>query len=544
MTSHAVDPAPPGAWSPLAVPTFRALWLALLASNIGTWMHDVAAAWMMAEATDSALMVAAVQSATTLPVVLLALFAGALADIVDRRRYLILTQLWMLLVASTLASLAWLGLLGPWALLALTFALGCGAAMAMPAQAASTSELVPRPLLPPAVALASISMNIARSIGPALGGLVVARAGPQWAFALNALSFLCVVLVLWRWRRAPDVDRLPREGFGVALRAGLRYAGQATVFRAVLFKAASFFLFASALPALLPTLVRRTLLAEAGTYGALLGCIGLGALAGALLLPRLRARIDRDRLVLLGALCQSACIAATAMLGNVTLLGVVMLLNGASWIAVLSSLQIAAQTSVPGWVRARALSLYIVVFALGMGAGSLGWGTLAEFVGLREALLAAAAMTFLAALWARGFRLGDGDALDLAPSSHWPTPVVAADPDGERGPVLVTVEYRIGAAQREEFARLMAELGHSRRRDGAVQWGVLEDVAQPDVRFEYFFVASWLEHLRQHDRVTGDERRLQERLRAMQQDGHVPQVRHFVGTAAGAQPATGSHRDA
>lgn len=521
---------------------FRAMWLAILGSNIGTWMHDVAAAWMMAEATDSPLWVAAVQSATTLPVVLLALVAGALADIVDRRRYLLWTQAWMLGIAALLAALAWGGMLQPWSLLALTFALGCGAAMAMPAQAATTSELVSRDLLPPAVALSSISMNIARSIGPALGGVVVAQAGPPWAFAFNAVSFAGMLAVLWFWKRVPDSGRLPREHIGDALRAGLRYAAQATVFRAVLARAASFFFFASALPALLPTLVRRDLGGEAATYGALLGCIGVGALAGALLLPRLRARMDRDRMVLLACLTQAACIAATAALENLTLLGAVMLLNGASWITVLSSFQIAAQTSVPQWVRARALSLYIVIFALGMGVGSLGWGALAQHSGLRVALLAAAVATAVAAVWALRFRLAAVESLDVAASAHWPQPVVAEEPTGERGPVLVTVEYRVDAAHRDAFLALMVQLGRSRRRDGAVQWNVLEDVASPGTHLEYFVVASWLEHLRQHDRVTGDERRLQEGIRALQAAGHVPVVRHFVGGPAVAA-ATQAHRD-
>ncbi len=250
-------PATHGPWSPLGQPTFRALWLAILVGNIGTWIHDVAAAWVMAETTNSPLMVAAVQSATTLPVVLLAIIAGTLADIVDRRRYLILAQLWMLLVASTLAVLAHLDRLGPWTLVTLTFALGIGAAMAMPAQQATTPELVPKPMLGPAVALGSLSMNIARAIGPALGGLIVAQAGIAWAFAVNALTFLGVAVVLWRWRRVPAATALPPETFGVALRAGLRYAMQASVLQAVLVKAAGFFTFASALTALLPIVVKH-----------------------------------------------------------------------------------------------------------------------------------------------------------------------------------------------------------------------------------------------------------------------------------------------
>lgn len=522
-----------GPWAPLAEPTFCSLWLAILVGNIGTWMHDVAAAWIMAEKTGSPLWVGAVQAATTLPVVLLALVAGTLADIVDRRKYLLLIQLWLFATASLLAVLAQMDRLQPWSLLALTFALGIGAAMAMPAQAATTSELVPRALLAPAVALNSVSMNIARSIGPALGGVIVAQAGAAWAFAFNALSFLGVFVVLWRWQRVAPGTHLPAENFGAALRAGLRYATHAHVFRSVLMKSVLFFVFASALPALLPTVVRSDLGAGPGTFGVLLGGIGLGAIAGAILLPTLRARIDRDRLVLVASLLCALSLLGLAWLRIPALLFPVMLLNGLAWISVLSSLQIGAQTSVPGWVRARALSLYIMVFAAGMAAGSLAWGALAQWAGTSASLTVAAFGTALAALFATRFRLGAAEGLDVAPSAHWPQPMVAGDGDGDRGPALVTVEYRVALEDRVAFLERMQLLGRSRRRDGAVSWGVLEDVAMPGTYLEYFLVASWLEHLRQHDRVTGEEQRLQDRLRRMHTGGEPPRVRHFVGGSPG-----------
>jgi MFS family permease len=527
-------PAPVGPWSPLQQPTFRALWLAILVGNIGTWIHDVAAAWVMAETTGSPLMVAAVQSATTLPVVLLAIVAGTLADIVDRRRYLIIAQLWMLLVASTLAVLAHLDMLRPWTLVALTFALGIGAAMAMPAQQATTPELVPRPMLGPAVALGSLSMNIARSIGPALGGLIVAQAGIAWAFAVNALSFLGVVVVLWRWRRSPASSALPPETFGAALRAGLRYAGQASVLQSVLVKAACFFVFASALTALLPIVVKQELGASAGTYGLLLGCIGIGAIAGAMLLPALRTRFDPDAMVLAATGVYAGCMVALALLRNIPALYVVSLFNGFAWITVLSSLQIAAQTSVPAWVRARALSLYIVVFSAGMAVGSLGWGLVAQAYGTPTALIASAAGTVIAALASWRFRLGEAARVNVTPSGHWPQPVVAGDVGGDRGPVLVTVEYRVDIARREEFLARMQPLGHARRRNGAVQWGVAEDSTQPGTYLEYFVDCSWHEHLRQHERVTEDERALQDAIKALLEDPtHAPVVRHFIGGAPG-----------
>lgn len=534
-------PATHGPWSPLGQPTFRALWLAILVGNIGTWIHDVAAAWVMAETTDSPLMVAAVQSATTLPVVLLAVIAGTLADIVDRRRYLILAQLWMLLVASTLAVLAHLDRLGPWVLVALTFALGIGAAMAMPAQQATTPELVPKPMLGPAVALGSLSMNIARAIGPALGGLIVAQAGIAWAFAVNALTFLGVAVVLWRWRRAPATSVLPPETFGVALRAGLRYATRASVLQAVLVKAAWFFTFASALTALLPIVVKQDLHASAGTYGLLLGCIGAGAIGGAMLLPGLRTRMDPDRMVLLATLAYAACILAIALLRWVPLLYAIALLAGFAWIAVLSSLQIAAQTAVPAWVRARALSLYIVVFSGGMAAGSLGWGWLAQTFGTPRALLAAALGTAVAALVGARFRLGEAAHVNVTPSGHWPQPVVGPDLHDDRGPVLVTIEYRIDPARRATFLQRMQPLGRARRRNGALQWGVAEDSTQPGVYLEYFVDASWREHLRQHERVTEDERALQDALlETLADPAQRPRVRHFIGGAPGTAPPSAS----
>ncbi|MDR0181962.1 MFS transporter [Lysobacter arvi] len=527
-------PVPPsidavaGPWSPLKQPTFRSLWLAILIGNIGTWIHDVAATWVMAEATGSPLMVAMVQSATTLPLVLLAIVAGALADIVDRRRYLILAQLWMCGVAGLLALLAHLDLLRPWTLIALTFALGIGAAMAMPAQQATTPELVPRPMLGPAVALGSLGINIARAIGPALGGLVVARAGIEWAFAINALSFCGIVAVLLRWKRERPASSLPPEDFATALKAGLRYVRYAGVVQSVLIKSGIFFAFASALTALLPILVRQELRASAGTYGLMLGCIGLGAICGALTMPRLRARFSSDRLVLFASLAYAGCMLLSGGLRLVPALYAVAALAGFSWIIVLSSLQVAAQTAVPAWVRARALSLYITVFSAGMALGSLGWGAVAQQWGTATALVTAGLATVLAAGLGVRFRLDDAERLDVSPSRHWPEPAMeAGEGIAHAGPIVVTIEYRVLPTQRGEFLRLMQRLGRTRRRDGAVRWELTEDAQRPGVHRERFELESWLAHLRQHERVTGDERRLQEQLLQLLEPGTRPEVRHF-----------------
>jgi len=523
------EDAAPGAWSPLKIRLFRAMWLAILGSNVGTWVNDVAAAWVMAERTGSPLMVALVQSATTVPVVLLALVAGTLADIVDRRRYLLFAQGWMLLVAATLATLTSLGMLTPPLLVALTFAMGCGAAMAMPAQAAIVSELVPRPMLASAVALNSIGINIARSLGPAIGGLIVAQLGAGWAFGLNALSFATMLWVLFTWKPDLHTSSLPPEGFGAGLRAGLRYALRAGRLQAVLIKSAGFFFFASAATALLPLVVRGEMHGGAGTYGLLLGCVGIGAVSGALVLPTLRARLDRDLLVLLATLACALSLLGLAWLRHMALLPLAMLVNGFAWITVLSSLQIAAQTAVPAWVRARALSLYIMVFSLGMAAGGLSWGSIAQRTSIPLALTLAAIGAVVGGLLVWRVRIAGSEELDLRPTGHWPAPELAVPVTHDRGPVLITVEYRVDAADRAAFHRLLGELGRVRRRDGAVIWGVAEDVATPGVHLEYFVTASWIEHLRQHERVTAEDRTLQEQVRALHRHEHAPVVRHFVG---------------
>jgi len=512
---------------------FRAMWLAVLASNIGTWIESVATGWLIADMTGSAAMLGLVQAAQTLPVVLLALLAGALADVVDRRIYLLVTQLWLMSVATALALLAGADLLTPWLLIGLTFAVGIGNAMAMPAQSATTPELVPKPLLAPAVALNSLGFNVARAIGPALGGVVLAQLGAAWAFGLNALSYLALIVVLLRWQRQAPVNPLPPERIGEAIVTGLRYVRQATVFRAVLLRASAFFVFATALPALLPLVARQELGGGPNAYGLLLAAIGLGAILGAVVLPWIKARLDRDRLVYAATLLYAATMAGAALIDRLAPLLAVALLTGFAWISVLASLQVAAQTSVPGWVRARALSVYIVVFSLGQAVGSLVWGTYAQQRSLDEALLVAAVCAVLAGALALRWRIASAEQLDLTPSAHWPQPVVTAEVRGERAPAVVTIEYRVAPEQRGEFLRLMAELGHTRRRDGALDWQCVEDVAEPGVYLELFRTGSWLEHLRQHQRVTADDRALQQRIAELQLDGMPPRVRHYVGGEPG-----------
>lgn len=522
-----------GPWAPLREPMFRAMWAAVLVSNIGMWVENVATGWLIADMTGSPVMLGLVQAAQTLPVVLLALLAGALADVVDRRVYLLVTQLWLLSVATALALLAGAGLLTPWLLVGLTFAVGVGNAMAMPAQSATTPELVTKPLLAPAVALNSLGFNVARALGPALGGVVLAQLGAAWAFGVNALSYVLLIVVLLRWKRDVPAPTLPPERVAAAVFSGLRYVRQAPVFRAVLVRASAFFLFATALPALLPLVARQELGGGPNAYGLLLAAIGLGAITGAVALPAIQSRLDRDRLVFAATALYAASMAGAALIDRLSLLVPVALVTGFAWIGVLASLQVAAQTSVPAWVRARALSIYIVVFSLGQAVGSLAWGAYAQQRSVDEALLVAAGVAVMAGLVALRWRIAGAEQLDLTPSAHWPQPVVAPEVTGERAPALITIEYRVALGRRSEFLALMAELGHVRRRDGALDWHCVEDIAELGSYLEVFRTGSWLEHLRQHQRVTADDRALQQRISALHLGPEPPRVRHFVGGEPG-----------
>lgn len=519
-------PAPPP--SPLSFPVFRALWIATIVSNVGTWMHDVGAGWLMTSLSPSPLMVALVQAATTLPMFLLALPAGALADIVDRRHLLLGAQTLSLLTAGLLAGLTWMGLTTPILLLGVTVLLGISAALSAPVFQAIVPELVERPALPDAVALNGLGVNISRAVGPALGGMIAAVAGTPAVFALNALSVLAVLGVLLWWKRPPARHALPPEHFIGALKAGYRYARHAPALRLVLIRAAAFFLFASALWAMLPLVARRNLGLDAAGYGALLGCVGIGAILGALLLRRLRGRVPANPLSVGATILFAGAGAGLALASDPWVAGGLMALAGLAWIAVLSSLNVAAQMASPGWVKARALAVYLLVFQGAMTGGSIVWGTLASHAGVPAALLVAAAGQVLASAVAVSWRLPAGAGADLTPSNHWAElgPLVAEE--GDRGPVLVEIEYQVEPERVAAFATALRRFASVRRRDGAIRWEAWTDPGQPGRVVEHFVVESWVEHHRQHARVTEADRTQQELLAAFHVGTHPPVVRHLL----------------
>jgi MFS family permease len=532
VTAPAVEGS---AWSPLRVPVYRRLWLASLASNVGTWMQNVAAVWLMTSLTTSATLVALVQSATALPMLVLAVFAGALTDVVDRRRLIIATQLFSTLVAAGLGLLALSGLVTPWVLLGLTAALGLGSALYVPASQAINPELVPKDELPAAVALGGVSMNGARAVGPALGGALVAATGPGAVFLVNAASFLGVAAAAWSWRREATPTTLPAERLLGALRAGLRYARHAPELRAVLVRAGAFVVAGSATMALLPVVATRHLHLGALGYGALLGCIGAGAVVGAALMPRLRRALGRDGLVVAGTLGFAAGTAGVGLAARweaapaLALTIPALLVAGLSWITTLATFNTAAQTSVPAWVRGRALGLYLTVFQGGMALASAGWGALAERLDAPAALLVAAGVLVASCLTALVWRLQPVDP-DLQPSHHWPDPQLALPPATTRGPVMVTVEYEIAPDDAARFLAEARELERVRRRDGATLWAIFRDAERAEVFVETFVLESWDEHLRQHARVSQADLAVEARVKGLHRGAAPPRVRHLLGS--------------
>jgi MFS family permease len=397
-------------WAPLGEPLFRSLWIAAVISYVGTWMQNVGAGWLMTQLTMSPLMVSLVQAASTMPVFLVILPAGALADMVDRRRLLLITQAWMVVAAALLGVFTLLEHVTPWILLLFTFLLGLGAVMNDPAWQAITPEIISPKQHASAVALNSVGYNVARALGPALGGLVIALAGSGMAFLLNAASFFGVILFLYRWRR-PHCD-IARGSLREAILVGLRYVRTAAPVRSVLIRTAAFSLGASSLPALLPLLARPH---GATGYGLLLGSFGLGALGGASVMPRLRTRLSVDGVVSFATVLFALMTFAAGEVHRFGPLSVVLFVSGTAWIAILACLNVVAQTMSPIVLRARALSAYLLVFQGGMAAGSAFWGAVASRLGVPSALLCSAAALVAGLIAVRRYRL-TADDLELATS--------------------------------------------------------------------------------------------------------------------------------
>ena len=531
-THSAQRPAPqpgarPSAWGPFRSPDFARMASAQFLSNVGSWMQTVGAQELMLTLTTSATLVALIQTAAALPIVLLAIPAGALGDLVDRRWLLIYAQAFMLLAASALAVLDFVGLVTPWVLLALIFAVGAGQTVTSPTWQTLQPELVPPEDRTQAISLGAVNMNLSRAIGPAIGGALYAATSAGVLFVVNAVSFLPVIGAVARWHETHRRRAGAPEQVRTAIRAGARYVAASPALRVILLRAGAFTLFSSALWALLPLVARSHLHLGSGGYGLLLAVVGVGALAGAATLPRLRGLTSSNGLMLVGTLLFAAVTLALAYAREPALAAVVVVFGGFAWILVLSTLNSQYQSTLPGWAKARGMSYYLVLFQGGGALGSALLGVLAQRSGLTTALVTAAAGLALVAVVGLRFPFKAISPRDLLPAGDWPDPHLA-DGVGPAGAVLVTTEYRPLPGREQDVIEALYAGRHARRRTGAVKWSVWQDASDPAKILEQFAVGSWEEHLRQHARVSRHDQARLDAVRAMTDPEHPPSVTHWL----------------
>jgi predicted MFS family arabinose efflux permease len=515
------------AWAPFRYRLFAAMWGAQFISNVGSWMQTVAAQWLMLTLTSSALYVTLVQTAASLPIVLFAVVAGTIGDLVDRRRLLLVTQAVMLLAAAALGLLAIAGLVTPWVLLALIFALGTGQALTSPTWQTLQPELVPPAERPQAISLGAVNQNLARAVGPAIGGLLLAATSAGTVFLVNAATFLAVIAVIWWWKGTRPANALPREHVGEAVRAGGRYIAASPALRAILLRAGLFTFFASAVWALLPLTAHSQLHLGSGGYGLLLGCVGVGALAGAAVLPRLRARLTPGAQLTAGSAGLAGVALIQALVHVTALVAAALVVGGMAWILALSTLNSLYQLTLPPWVKARGLSFYLIVFQGGSAVGSAVFGVAAQHAGLTRPLLAAAAGLALGPLAGLRYRFQVIPPQDLLPAGDWPAPNLATD-GAPGGPVLVTIEYRALPEREDDLLAALRDARFSRRRTGASSWRVWQDSTEPSRILEQFVVASWQDLQLQQARVTVRDQHRYDAIRAMTDPAHPATVTHWL----------------
>ncbi|MEP9386867.1 MFS transporter [Mesorhizobium sp. KR9-304] len=521
-------PVRPGALAPFESDVFRHVWFATLGSNMGSLIQGVGAAWMMTSISQSADQVALVQASTTLPIMLFSLVSGALADNFNRRSVMLVAQCFMLTVSVALALAAYADIMTPWLLLSFTFLIGCGTALHNPSWQAAVGDMVPRSHVPAAVALNSMSFNLTRSVGPAIGGAIVATAGAAAAFAANAVSYIALIIVLFRWKLATPPSTLPREPLGLAISAGLRYVAMSPNIETVLLRGFAFGITAISTLALLPLVARDIIQGGPLLYGVLLGAYGIGAIGGAFLGGRLRGVLANEWIARIGfvAFALSATIQALSTSAWLTCIGLV--IGGASWVLTLSLFNITVQLSTPRWVVGRAMSLYQMATFGGMALGSWIWGLVAEGYSPVEALLVSAALMLVGAALGLWFKLPELTELNLDPLNRWREPNLALDLKPRSGPIVISIEYVIREADLHEFLDAMAERRRIRRRDGARNWTLKRDLENPQIWVETYHTPTWHEYIRHNLRTTHSDAVVWDTLRRLHSGTEPIKVRRMI----------------
>ncbi|SNR73278.1 MFS transporter [Puniceibacterium sediminis] len=523
--------------SPFSIPIFRAIWLSSMSSNFGGLVQAVGASWLMTSLSDSPQHVALVQASTALPIMLFSLMAGAIADNLDRRIVMLCAQFYMVAISVLLAWFAWNDWLSPWGLLAFTFAIGCGTALNNPAWQASVGDMVPRSALPGAVALNSMGFNIARSVGPAIGGAIVAAAGAAGAFLTNAVSYIGLIAVLLRWQPESKPRALPRERIGTAMAAGLRYVAMSPNIRTVLTRSCVFGAAAAAIPALMPIVARHLIAGGPLTYGILLGAFGVGAVAGALSSGRIRSRLTNENIVRLASVALVLGGIGTGLSRTMLLTVPALMIAGSGWVLALSTFNVTVQLSTPRWVVGRALSLYQMATFGGMAAGAWGFGFIAENMGVETALLCAAALQAAGGLFGLLLPLPLSGEEDLEPLNRFKEPATAVPIHARSGPIVITIEHRVAEKNIRAFLAAMNERRRICRRDGARRWTLLRDLAEPDLWIERYHMATWLEYVRDTQRRTHADLENFDRIRALHIDNHETRVHRLIERPVGSASA-------
>jgi MFS family permease len=528
-SNSSVTPAPLAStrWGAFGHAAFTAIWIGSIVSNIGIAMYDAGSRWLMTSLNADPMAVSLVQAAVSLPIFLFTLPAGALADVINPRRLLIVVEVANTIMTAILAALVSWGLVSSGSLLLITFLLGIGGALAAPAWMAITPLLVARAELEGAIAANNVGFNITRAVGPALGGFVIAGFGVAAPFWVCAASNLGAIAALFWWR-APhkSVESLPAERFISAIRTGVRHAANNRHLRATLIRTLAFFPFASAYWALLPLVARSQMTQGPQLYGILVGAIGAGAIGGSFVLGWLRAKLGPDRLVAVGTLATAFALVLFGLARDPATVFLACLIAGAAWTVILTTLYVSAQIALPDWVRGRGLAILLTAIFGAMTVGSILWGQIAGMWGLPIAHLVAAAGAALVIPLTWRWKLQTAAGIDLSPSMHWHKPVAAHKVENDRGPVLVTVEYRIDFKDRAAFVVALDELAHERKRDGAFAWGLFEDTVDRGRFLETFLIESWLELMHQHERVTNADRMFEEQILRLL--ANAPQISHLL----------------
>lgn len=507
---------------------FRAVWAASLVSNFGGLIQGVGAAWMMTTIATSPYQVALVQASTTLPIMLFALVAGAIADSFDRRKVMLVAQTFMLVVSVLLTLFTYSGLITPWTLLAFTFLIDSGTALNSPSWQASVGDIVPRNKVPAAVALNSMGFNLTRSVGPAIGGIIVAAAGAAAAFAANAVSYIGLIVVLARWKPDLPVSTLPRESLGAAMAAGLRYVAMSPNIGKVLVRGAAFGFSAGAVLALLPLVARDVVKGDALTYGIMLGAFGIGAVGGALISVRLRQLLSSETMVRCAFAGFAVCAFNAAVSHHAWQTSLGLLVGGACWVIALSHFNVTVQMATPRWVVGRVLSVYQTATFGGIALGSWIWGVVADAHGAETALIAASIAMLVGGAIGMLLPLPQQQVLNLDPLNRFREPHLALDLKPRSGPIAIMIEYIIRDEDVPEFLATMAERGRIRRRDGARNWTLARDLENPAIWIEHYHTPTWIEYVRHNGRITHADAVVGERLRALHSGDEPPRVRRMI----------------